>query len=106
MTDNITGFGSGADEISLGLNLNSNVGSVKNDFGAVDQILQQMVKDQETFNGLQNDSFDKIKATAQEIRNSAEQAQQLVSIFRTLRGEQEGTVQSAKQLVTIYQQMN
>ncbi len=104
--DNITGFGGGSDEISLGLNLTSNVGNAKDDFGAIDQILQQMVKDQETFNGIQNDSFDKIKAMTQEVRASAEQAQQLINIFRALRGEQEGTIQSAKQLSATYQQMN
>jgi hypothetical protein len=104
--DNITGFGSGGDEISLGLNFNSNASSVKSDWSALDQILQQMVKDQETFNGIQSDSFDKVKAIAQEVRNTSEQGQQLISIFRTLRGEQEGNLQNAKQLASTYQQIN
>ncbi len=104
--DNITGFGSGSDEISLGLNITSNVSGAKDDFTAIDQILQQMVKDQETLNGIQSDSFDKVRSLTQEVKASAEQAQQLINIFRTLRGEQESTVQSAKQLASIYQQMN
>ncbi len=104
--DNITGFGGNGDEIGLGLNLNSNVSGVKDDFNAIDQILQQMVKDQETLNGIQSDSFDKVKSITQEVRASAEQAQQLIGIFRALRGEQEGTVQSAKQLAATYQQLN
>ncbi len=106
MSDNITGFGGGGDEINLGLNLNSNVGNSINDFSTLDQVLQQMIKDQETFNGIQDDSFEKAKATTQEIRGSAEQAQQLISIFRTLRGEQQGVLQDAKQFASIYQQIN
>lgn len=105
MSDNITGFG-GSDEINLGLNLNSNVGNNINDFSTLDQVLQQMVKDQETFNGIQNDSFEKAKATTQEIRGSAEQAQQLINIFRALRGEQQGVLQDAKQFAAVYQQIN
>jgi hypothetical protein len=104
--DNITGFGSGANEISLDLNLNSNFGDAKNNASALDQILQQMIKDIETFKNIQDDSLDKAKATVQEMRNAAEQGQQLVSIFRVLRGEQEGNIQSAKQLSSVYQQIN
>ena len=104
--DSITGFGGSGDEISLGLNINSNVSGAKDDFNALDQILQQIVKDQETLNGIQSDSFDKVKSITQEIRSSAQEGQQLIGIFRALRGEQEGNIQSAKQLAATYQQMN
>lgn len=106
MADNITGFGSGADEISLGLNLNSNVGNSINDFNTLDQVLQQMNKDGEIFNGIQSDSFEKAKAATQELRSSGEAAQQLISIFRALRGEQQGILGDAKQLTSVYQQFN
>ena len=106
MADNITGFGSGADEISLGLNLNSNVSGVTNDFNTLDQVLQQMNKDGEVFNGIQSDSFEKAKAMTQELRSSSAEAQQLVSIFKALRGEQQGNLQDAKQFVATYQQLN
>ncbi len=106
MSDNITGFGNGSDEINLGLNINSNVGSSVNDFNTLDQVLQQMIKDQETFNGIQDDSFEKAKSTTQELRGSSEQAQQLISIFRALRGEQQGILQDAKQFAAVYQQIN
>jgi hypothetical protein len=106
MSDNITGFGGGSDEINLGLNINSNVGGSINDFNTLDQVLQQIIKDEEAFNGIQNDSFEKAKALTQEIKGSAEQAQQLISIFKTLRGEQQGTLQDAKQLASVYQQLN
>jgi len=104
--DNITGFGGGSDEISLGLNLNSNVSGTINDFNTLDQVLQQIVKDEETFKGIQNDSFEQAKALTQEIKSSGEQAQQLISIFRALRGEQQGSLQDAKQLASTYQQLN
>ena len=104
--DNITGFGGGADEISLGLNINSNVGSATNDFSTLDQVLQQIIKDEETFNGIQNDSFEKAKQMTQEVRNSAQETQQLISIFKALRGEQQGSLQDAKQLASTYQQIN
>jgi len=106
MPDNITGFGSGADEISLGLNFSSNVGSTTNDFNTLDQVLQQIIKDEETFNGIQNDSFEKAKAITQEIRSSGQEGQQLISIFKALRGEQQGALQDAKQFASVYQQIN
>lgn len=104
--DNITGFGGGADEITLGLNLNSNIGGSINDFNTLDQVLQQMNKDGEIFRGILSDSFDKAKAITAELKESSEAAQQLISIFRALRGEQEGTIQGAKQLASMYQQLN
>ena len=104
--DSITGFGGSADEINLGLNINSNVSSATNDFSTLDQVLQQIIKDEETFNGIQNDSFEKAKAITQEIRNSGQEGQQLISIFKALRGEQQGSLQDAKQLASTYQQIN
>ncbi len=106
MVDSITGFGGNSDEITLGLNLSTNFSGATNDLNTVDQILQQINKDQETFNSIQNDSFEKAKSLTQELRNSGQEAQQLINIFKTLRGEQQGNLGDAKQLAAVYQQIN